>query len=360
MNIYRSFALLLWGLLISANSVLAIESTMPPEKYAEIIKPGFASKYTYIEDGNFDEACNLPTYEWLPKDQPAKAVIIGIHGLTLHGRRYRVLARTMAVNGIAFVAPDMLGFGKNRFDEKWQHDGEKKKARTRAHHERSYEAIVKLAQAVRQKYPTIPVICAGESLGCTFAVRLAAEHPELITGIILSAPAVKVNPLMYASPGDIKAGLKAMTNLTGMVNLKGFFTNLVSGRSEVVNEMFDDPYIVKELSLGELVSTDEFVEKTVKWGKNIDQSMPILIIQGSADKCVVPKHVTDLMMVIPSQDQQVSWRGSFGHLQLETAFMRASIIDSIGDWLQDHSTENRARLEELEKNVADLGGTLVR
>lgn len=331
-----------------------------PEKYAEIIKPEFASKYNYVEDGEFDEACNLPTYEWTPKDQKTKAVIIGIHGLTLHGRRYRVLARTMAVNGIAFIAPDMLGFGKNRFDEKWQNDGPKKKARTRAHHESSYQAIVNLAKAVRQKYPTVPIICAGESLGCTFAVRLGAEHPELVTGLILSAPAVKVNPLMYASPGDVKAGLAALTNPGFLVNLKGFFTNLVSGRTEVVNEMLDDPYIVKELSLGELLSTDQFVEKTVEWGKHIDQSMPLLIIQGSADKCVVPKHVTDLMMVIPSQDQSVSWRGSFGHLQLETAFMRASIIDTIGDWLDDHSTENRAKLEELEKNVADMGGTLVR
>lgn len=360
MNIRRSFSLLLCAFLFSANSVLAVESTMPVNKYPELIRPEYASKYTYTEDGEFDEACNLPTYEWLPKDQPTKAVIIGIHGLTLHGRRFRVLARTMAVNGIAFIAPDMLGFGKNRFEEKWQHEGGTKHARTRAHHEKSYQAIVNLATAVRKKYPDVPILVAGESLGCTFAVRLGAEHPELVTGLILSAPAVKVNPLMYASPGDIKAGLAAITNLSFMVNLKGFFTNLVSGRAEVVNEMIDDPYIVKELSLGELLSTDEFVEKTVQWGKKIDTSMPLLIIQGSADKCVVPKHVTDLMMVMPSQDQRVSWRGSFGHLQLETAFMRASIIDTIGDWLQDHSTENRAKLEELEKNVADLGGTLVR
>ena len=331
---------------------------MPP-KYAEIMTPEIAAKYTFIEDGDLDRSCNLPTYQWLPKTQP-KAVIFGIHGLTLHGRRYRVLARTMAINGIAFVSMDMLGFGKNRFDPNWEKDPITKKTRAKAHHEDSYNAIVNLATAVRQKFPNCPIIALGESLGCTFAVRLASEHPELVTGLVLSAPAVKVNPDMYASASDIKEGLKAILfSPKGMVNLNAFMHHLVSGRQEVINEMLDDPYICQELSIGELLSTDEFVEKTVHWGKNISARLPLLILQGSADKCVVPKHVTDLMMVMPSEDQRVSWRGSFGHLQLETAFMRAAIIDTIGDWLQDHSRENRAKLQVLEQDVAAVGGTLV-
>lgn len=336
----------------------AVESTMP-SNFREIINPALASRYSYIEGGDLEQICGLPTYQWMPANNAPAAIILGIHGLTLHGRRYRVLARAMAINGIGFVAPDMIGFGKNRFDPQWQKDANGK-PRTRAHHEESYQAIAKLAAELRRRYPTIPIIAMGESLGCTFCVRLGAENSTAITGMILSAPAVKVNPSMYASPGEIEAGLKAVLAPHHMVNLKGFFTELVSGRVEVVNEMLDDPYIVKELSIGELLSTDEFVEKTVHWGKTMATNMPILIIQGSADKCVVPRHVTDLMMAMPSEDQRVSWRGSFGHLQLETAFMRASIIDAVGDWLHDHGKENRAKLEILEQNVADLGGTLVR
>ena len=47
-------------------------------------------------------------------------IILGIHGLTLHGRRFRVLARTMAINGIGFVSMDMRGFGQCRFDDQKQ------------------------------------------------------------------------------------------------------------------------------------------------------------------------------------------------------------------------------------------------
>src|SRR4051794_16863116 len=83
-----------------------------PNQLNESVKPELATKYTYIEDGEYTKALNLPTYEWLPTDGKPKAIIFGIHGLTLHGRRYRVLARTMAVNGYGFVALDMRGFGR--------------------------------------------------------------------------------------------------------------------------------------------------------------------------------------------------------------------------------------------------------
>src|SRR5579883_3189234 len=88
----------------------AAESTMP-ETFKEQINPALAGRYTYTENGDYTKAVGLPTYEWMPTDGPPKAIVLGIHGLTLHGRRYRVLARALAVNGIGFVAMDMRGFG---------------------------------------------------------------------------------------------------------------------------------------------------------------------------------------------------------------------------------------------------------
>jgi alpha-beta hydrolase superfamily lysophospholipase len=355
------FVALFLGGLVAASSALparAVESTMPPQ-YIEAISPQYAQQYVYTENGDSSTASGLPTYHWMPADGKMKALIIGIHGLTLHGRRYRVLARTMAVNKIGFIAMDMYGFGRNRFEE----DGKlkpKEQGKTNVDHEASYQAIVKLVQYARNQYKGIPLMLMGESLGCSFCMRIAGEHPELVDSIILSAPAVKVNPDMYAAPKDIKAGLKAVVTPGHQVNLRSFFIDLVSNRPEVQNEMTDDPFIVKALGFKELISTDAFVDKTIEWAKLTSPFLPMLVIQGSNDKCVLPKHLTDMLMNMRSNDMRISWKGSYGHLQLETMFMRASIIDSIGMWLMDHGNEGSLKLKKLEQDIADMGGTLVR
>jgi hypothetical protein len=61
---------------------------------------------------------------------------------------------------------------------------------------------------------------------------------------------------------------------------------------------------------------------------------------------------------MPSADQTLDWRGNFGHLQLETVFVRIPTIDAVSNWLQDHSLVREARLSEIQHEVAQLGGTI--
>ena len=339
-------------------TALAGEITIP-KQLNENVKPELATKYTYIEDGEYTKALNLPTYEWLPSDGKPKAIILGIHGLTLHGRRYRVLARTMAVNGYGFVALDMRGFGRCYFDDNHQFST-KTDDKTIIRHEVSYQEIAKLAALVKAKYPDIPLIALGESLGCTFCVRLASEHKDLVNGLVLSAPAVKVNPDMYATRKDIEEGFLSLIKRNHKVSLKQFITHLVSGRTEVSEEMMDDPLVLKEIKLTDLISTDLFCDKTAKYGKTVADGIPVLILQGGGDKCVSPKSVTVLMAAMPSSNQQLAWMGPWGHLQLETSFFRSKVIDVIGDWMQNRTTAANKDLERLEQAIDDLGGTLVR
>jgi alpha-beta hydrolase superfamily lysophospholipase len=269
-----------------------------------------------------------------------------------------VLARTLASEGVVFVAPDMRGFGRCKFDpdKRFSTPTDDK---TKINNEKSYDDIVKLTKLLREKYPDIPLIVLGESLGCTFCVRLAGDYPEFVTGMILSAPAVKVNPDMYLSPTDIGAGMKALVAKHHELNLHHFITNLVSNRKEVIDEMLDDPLILKQVPLFDLLHADEFVNKTAKFGKNIPPHMPVLIIQGSSDRCVVPEMVTKLTEAMPSDDQTVRWLGSYGHLQLETSFLRAAVVDSIRDWFEDHSPASRTDKVNLGRKIVDAGGTLV-
>lgn len=330
----------------------AAESTM---RTPDQINPEIAAKYSYTEDGAFSEALKLPTYEWMPADGPQKAIVLGIHGLTMHGRRFRVLARSLAVNGMGFISLDMRGFGRCHFDDKMLFST-KDDDKTKVNHEKSYQEIVKLAELIKTKYPNLRLIALGESLGCTFCVRLAGEHPELVNGIVLSAPAVRINRSMYRGKGQIKEGIKAVVKRKHELDMSGYFSELASQRPEVQKEMIDDPMVLQELPLKALLSTSKFVKKTISYGKTTDKHLPVLIIQGNRDGCVSPKHVTELMNSMPSDDQNLAWRGNFGHLQLETAHMRTPIIDALGGWLLNHGQADQTRLKELQQTTADLGG----
>ena len=141
--------------------------------------------------------------------------------------------------------------------------------------------------------------------------------------------------------------------------MQSFFTELCSSRKDVRDEMQDDPLLRKEISLGALIATDRFVAKTAYWGKNTNSHLQVLILQGNGDGCVSPKHVTDLMNNMRSNDQTLAWRGgNAGHLQLETSFMRAQTIDAIAEWLIDHSPDSQIKLQGFRQQIADLGGTV--
>lgn len=334
---------------------------MPMPPYTDDVNPELASRYVYTEDGEFSKALKIPTYQWMPTSQaPLKAMFLGIHGLTLHGRRFRVLARSLAINGAGFVSLDMRGFGRCKFDDKheWSTKDDDK---TEVDNEKSYQDIVKLATMLKEKYPDVKLIPVGESLGCTFCVRLAAEHPELVKAIAISAPAVKLNKDMYRGRGQIRLGVKAIIKPgEHELDLRPFFADLCSNRPEVQKEMEDDPLIRKKIRLRSLLSVDKFVAKTADYGKKTAPDLGVLILQGSADGCVSPKHVTDLMNAMPSTDQTLDWRGNYGHLQLETCFMRAQTISAIANWLIAHNADQEAKIKGFENEIKQLGGTVTK
>lgn len=355
---FRSFMVSCLTALLTTGNAWAAEVTIPSQMN-EVIKPELANKYIYTEDGEYTKALGIPTYKWMPANNKPDAIILGIHGLTLHGRRFRVIARAFAVQGYGFVSMDMRGFGRCKFDDKKQFSTPQDD-KSKINHEKSFYDIVHVAELVRSEYPGIPIVAMGESLGCTFCVRLAGERQDLVDGLILSAPAVRVNPAMYMSAKDIESGLKALLSRHHEMDLNQFITHLVSTRPEVVQEMLDDPLILKKVSLGDLLSTDSFVSKTEALGKKVHENLPVLILQGGGDRCVSPKAVTDLMMNMPSCNQTLAWMGPFGHLQLETSYFRAKVMDILAEWIENRTREANDELKSLEQNVDDLGGTLVR
>jgi alpha-beta hydrolase superfamily lysophospholipase len=322
--------------------------------------PESIHQFAFKEDAGAFKDLHVPVYEWLPTDVAPGGMVLAIHGLTLHGTSYELVAKSFAAGGYYFVASDMRGFGKcnSKFspaheycvdsDCKWKVD-----------YDKSYDDIVAIAQIMKHQYPNIALTVMGESLGATLAVRIAAEHPELVDRMILSAPAVKLNPLMFLSPNSISSGLYALfISPKFHMSLKGFINHLVSNNANISKEMMDDKLIRKDLSLADLMKTQDCVEKTIKYARLIHRSMPILIVQGSIDHCVIPDDVVQLSSNTHSGDQTLRWLDNTGHLLLETHYVKAGTIAAISDWFDDHEPAHLKRLKDIQSDIQALGGKI--
>jgi acylglycerol lipase len=119
----------------------------------------------------------LPLRKWMRGGRP-EAVVLGLHGMNDYSHSMRPVGEFLAVYDVAVYAYDQRGFGGAPLRNFWP----------------GTDVLVsdlKLAvRLLRGRYPGVPLICFGESMGGAVVVVAVGEEPELCDGVILSAPAV--------------------------------------------------------------------------------------------------------------------------------------------------------------------------
>ncbi len=333
------------GMVPPANEV---PQQLPPEADPN-------NRVTSVVDGPLSAQLHIPLYEWYPKDKPPTGIVIAIHGLTLHGKRYEVLGKSFAAEGFYACAFDMRGFGRCFTDT--QHKfcvGDDCKQKVDP--DKSYDDLVALATELRKSYPHVPLFLMGESLGTTYCIKLAAEHHELVDGLLLSGPTVQLHPLMFLHPDNLgAAGVALFWGPRFNMKTSGFVRNLVSNDPNIVQEMLNDPLCRKQMTFKDLLKVQKFVKTTLSYASKIAPDRPILILQGSEDRCMVPVAVTKLSSNIHSADQTVRWLHAHGHILLETSYLRPATVDAIDLWIREHEPEHYMQERELNKEIHELG-----
>lgn len=103
-------------------------------------------------------------------------MLLALHGLTGHGKRWEALA-TGLLPDIRVLAPDLRGHGRSTALPPWD-----------------FETIVADLAALITAETDEPVLVAAHSFGGACALHLARRHPELVRGLILLDPAVALDP----------------------------------------------------------------------------------------------------------------------------------------------------------------------
>lgn len=290
-----------------------------------------------------------PIYMWSNPDTKPRAVAIAVHGLTMHGGTFDVLANSLANQGFLVLAPDLHGYGR------WLTQPEqKRKCETCGSllcYMKSRRDLISLIEKTREKYPTLPLFVIGESLGADLALYSASQRPGLIDGLVLSAPAVKRRwNLVPRVARDIAL---VMNNPFREVDLIPYMKKFASEDPAIVEEAVHDPLVRKKLTLWQLFKTCKTIHPTLAYADKVPANMPVLVIQGDKDRMLRTNAVVQLMDHLHSTDQTIRWFKDRGHLLLETHHVQPDTLSIVEGWLKEH-------VDSLHVVQASVQGTVQR
>lgn len=227
----------------------------------------------------------------MPQVQP-RAILQIAHGMCEYIGRYREFAEYMAGHGFVVCGNDHLGHGQTSAGPQengfFGPDGRKFVLKD----------LYQLNQMIRSKYPDLPVILLGHSMGSFFARWFAAEYPDAVDALILSGTGGK-NPAAGAGIviTNLLAKLKGPTYRSKMVDRMAFGSYLkkieapktkydwISSDEQIVANYAADPnctFLFTVNGFHELMSVLQEVTGPA-WAARLNKEMPVYLFAGDMD-----------------------------------------------------------------------------
>ena len=262
---------------------------------------------------------SIYTQAWLP-DGDVKAVLFLVHGLGEYSGRYTNLVNHFVPLGYAVYGLDHLGHGKsdggreiiNRFDD--------------------YTApLTTYLGMVKGSQPGKPVFIYGHSMGGLITCAYLLDHQTDFKGAIVSAPAIKVGESV--SPSVILMG-KVMSVIAPKAGVLALDPTGVSCDPEVVDAYVNDPLVFHGKTPARLAA--EMLKAMMRVTAEVEKiTLPLMVIQGGADKLVDPGGAKMLYDRASSKDKTLKVYEGFYH-ECHNEPERATVFKDMEDWLNAH------------------------
>ncbi len=284
----------------------------------------------------------------MPQVQP-KAILQISHGMCEYIGRYEEFAAFMARNGFVVCGNDHLGHGQTSGKEGT--DGFFGETDGRYDVLRDLKTMNQLA---RQKYPGLPLVLLGHSMGSFFARWFAAEYPQDLDALILSGTGGP-NPLVGfgIQVSSLAAKWKGPKYVSGLVNRLAFGAYLkkvekprtpydwISRDTAIVDRYAADPkctFVFTVSAFHELFCTLRQVS-SLQWAQKIRQDLPVWLFSGDMDPVgdygEGVKKVAGLLRQAGVKDVRVTLYPGGRHEMLnETG--RQQVYEDVLAWAEQH------------------------
>jgi len=253
---------------------------------------------------------------WEPEQAKPKAVVCLVHGIGEHSARYAHVAE-------AFVKESIVLFG---FD----HRGHGRSGGQRGHFP-SIEVVMLdidlLIENAHKRYPGLPIILYGHSLGGILVLYYGLTRKPDIKGIIATSSGLKT--VIENEPIKIYAARIFGSILPKVAISSGLDVNAISRNARVVQDYKDDPLIHDKVTLGSgkiILSASGWVLKHAG-----EMSLPLLLLHGKADAIAFPSGSIEVAEQLPGKCTLIMYEGAYHELHNEPE--QNEVFRTMIDWM---------------------------
>ncbi len=211
--------------------------------------------------------------QWEPTFEPI-GVIVFIHGLGEHIRRYDDQFQFFTTQGYTILAADLPAHGRS--------EGERGVWPSLEPHYKVIEGLLSLA---RNKYAGLPVLIYGHSMGANLAAGYVNTFLPKLHGLILTGIAIKTpNDLPKALIRFVLAAPRWIKNIaiSNRLNLKS-----LSHDADIIKRYTSDPLVHDRISLGAGASILSNAFKILE--TDVKPDYPVLVMHGADDTITFPE-----------------------------------------------------------------------
>ncbi|MBN2665531.1 MAG: lysophospholipase [Bacteroidales bacterium] len=246
-----------------------------------------------------------------------RAMIILVHGVGEHIRRYEGWAGlfTEAMIGVAGV--DLPGHGRS--------DGKRG-------HIRSYgitdDMIDILLRECRKTFPGIPLFLYGHSMGGGVVLAyLIRKNPD-VSGAIVTSPWLKLT----FEPARMKVRLASIMKniMPSFVQSSGLVVEHISRDAVVVEQYRKDPLVHGLISVALFHSAMSAASGTLKNASGLKKLL--LLMHGTGDQICSHEGSREFAEKTPLAELKL-WEGAYHELHNESC--RQEVFDTIRSWIDD-------------------------
>ena len=272
-----------------------------------------------------------------------KAVVWLSHGMCEYVERYEWVADFLTARGYVFAGNDHLGHGNSSTPSEYGIFDE----------EHIEMDLKKMNAILREKYPLLPIILYGHSMGSFFARWYAERYSNTIDGLIISGTA---GPALINGIGRMLAGLIARTHKEGYVSKLlvklsfGSYLKRIPGAKskndwithdrEVIEKYSKDPKCNFNFSAKGYHSllTALTVVNRKEWARSLPKDMKILQIAGEQDPVgnygEGVKKVTNMLRHAGIKDV-TEYIDKNGRHELHNELNKEEVMKQVVKWLDD-------------------------
>jgi acylglycerol lipase len=264
------------------------------------------------------DGLRLHTQHWAPNHSP-RAIVLLVHGYAEHCGRYDHVAQTFVDKGAAVYAYDQRGYGRSEGHRAYVD-----------HFDQYLTDLSLMSHHVRDRTPNVPVFLFGHSMGGLIALLYVLNESPSLRGLMLSAPAIKINP-------DLAPLLRKIAQVLGR-----FFPTLptvqspqgaISRDPDVVDEAQNDPLNYHGRTLArtgaEMLRAGEAAQRRLH-----ELAIPFLVFHGTADPLASPVWSKRLYERASANDKTLKLYDGLYHETFNEP-ERDQVLDDLRTWLGD-------------------------